>query len=750
MKVRAYLLLTAAAILVPVILFSTVALQLLRDAEWRAGLRSLEETARATALLVDSELSSAEAALRVLAASPRLAAGDLQRFYDHAKTADRGDGGRTILFAANGQQLINTILPFGSPLPKPPPAVQARTRRVIETQSTVVSGVIIGAVQRRPVTTINIPVPLDGGKRYVLGSVFDAGYFLRVIAQQALPDGWNVAVIDQNGAYVARSDGGTEAVGLAAAPALLGHEAASAAGQVQRINVDGTASYRAQASLSMAPWIVVVTAPVAVVEAAAQRATRLAAAGLFAAIALAAVVAVLFGGRLVRSIRRAAVSATALGQGERPTPGRSKIREVDELHAALQQAGDRLARTEAERNKLLHDEQAARKLAEQQNRAKDEFLAMLGHELRNPINAIIGAVELAELEQAGPERVARAQAIAKRQAGHLADIVDDLLDLTRLSKGKIKLERAPLDLAAAARAAVDALRATGRGDHIVTLDAEPAWVWADRTRVDQVINNLLTNAQKYTPDGGRIEVRVWTSNPKNGEAKDSQAKGGEAVLEVRDTGIGIAPELMPHLFDIFVQGSVSLDRSQGGLGIGLSLVRELVALHGGSVTAASDGVGQGSTFTVRLPLAEPAASDDPIPEWAPLEQAERCRVLLVEDNADARHTLAERLAVLGFSVLEAGDGHEGLRTAQQARPEVGIIDIGLPGLDGYALVQQLRAHPDTSDMALIALTGYGQQVDKERALAAGFDLHLVKPVGLAGLLGAIRQLRGPMLESAGT
>jgi len=731
MKIRSYLILMAAAIGIPIIIFSAVALDMLLSSERRAALRSLDESARATALLVDRELSSAEAALHVLAMSPHLAAGDMANFYRHARTADRGDGGRTILFAPNGQQIINTVVPLGSPLPPPPVYVTARTQQVIRTQSTVVSGMITGAVQQKPVTTINVPVPLDQGQRYVLGSVFGTHYFQALLAQRRVPPAWKVAITDRNGRFVARSLHWTNLIGQQADPEFLAEVGDKAEGRLSYTTREGVEVYGAFVRSAMSGWVV--SAPVDEVEASARKAVITISLGLLVTLASALAMASFFGCRLLDAIERAARAAAALAHGRVPEPETVGVAEVDELHHALQDAGRMLAASEAERAALLQSEQEARASAERQNKSKDEFLAMLGHELRNPLSGIMGALQLIELAGVPEERKLRAREILRRQAGHLTHIVDDLLDVARLSQGKIRLELLPVDLAGAVQATFDALRAAGRTGHAMTLELAPVWVMADRTRLDQVINNLLTNALKYTPAGGGIHVRVAVEN-------------GQALLSVRDTGIGIAPELLPRLFDIFIQGAVSLDRSEGGLGIGLSLVRQLVQLHGGTIGAESGGPGQGSTFTVRLPLAreQPHALPD-APSAAPFQDTAGapldCTVLLVEDNEDARHVLAEKLAALGARVLQAADGRAGVEAALDGAPDVAVVDVGLPAMNGYEVARRLRATASTAHIGLIALTGYGQDADKRSAAEAGFDTHFVKPVQFERLAQAIRRLK---------
>jgi len=714
MKIRAYILIMTGAIVLPIAIFAAVALETLLRSERDAALSTMKEAADATALLVDNELSSAEAALRVLAQSPHLASGDMENFYRHARTADRGDGGRTILFLASGQQVINTVAPLGATLPPPPDYVRTRTRDVIESGRTVVSGLIKGAVQQIPVTTINVPVPIDGGRRYVLGSVFSPDYFSRVIDRRAMPASWKLSVVDRAGYFIARSSEPAR-LGHAANPLLMRAAAGRQQGMVRFDTRAGVDAYHAFTRSPMSGWIVTVSVPAAEIDGVARRAVMLVAIGMLAALLVAAGAAALFGRRLVNATHGAAASATALGHGGLPPRPRTGIAEFDHLQRSIGEAGRKLAAAEGERSALLQREQEARALAEEQVRIRDDFLAMLSHELRNPLSGIVGAVQLLRMDSPRPELKSQAQDILMRQSRHLTRIVDDLLDLARLARGKIKLDMGPVELSAVVESTVAALRMAGRVQHTLTTRLEPAWVRADRTRIEQVVTNLVTNALKYTPPGGAIEI-----------ALEAHVGKGQAVLTVLDDGVGIAPDLMPRLFDIFVQGKVSLDRSQGGLGIGLSLVRSLVTLHGGSIDAASAGTGQGSVFTLRLPLLEHALVDTPAAA-APARTAP-ATVLLVEDNEDARRMLAAHLEASGYSVLEADNGIDGLALAHEARPGLAILDIGLPGLDGYQLAARLRADAATRPMRLIALTGYGQASDRERALEAGFDAHLVKPV----------------------
>jgi two-component system, sensor histidine kinase len=375
-------------------------------------------------------------------------------------------------------------------------------------------------------------------------------------------------------------------------------------------------------------------------------------------------------------------------------------------------------------NRRLVREMEERRDAERKSHAKDEFLAMLGHELRNPLSAISSASSLIGMAGANAETVSRAKQIIQRQSQHLSRIVDDLLDLSRAMSGKILLARKPIDLSNLVSGCLETLRATGRSaGYRISVDLAPNWVDGDPTRLEQITTNLLDNALKYTPAGGSIDVGVAQS-------------GEDVVLTVRDTGVGIPEELLPHVFDVFVQGAISIDRSQGGLGIGLSLVRRLVELHGGSVSAHSDGSGSGSTFMIRLPRTE-AVVPSVAPQQSSGDNSGKPAVLLIEDNEDGREMMATMLAAHGFPVDTAADGLQGVAAALAGRPAAALVDIGLPGIDGYEVARRLRRDPATSHIRLIALTGYGLAEDKRRVMEAGFDQHLVKPVGMDQLLEAL-------------
>ncbi len=351
------------------------------------------------------------------------------------------------------------------------------------------------------------------------------------------------------------------------------------------------------------------------------------------------------------------------------------------------------------------------------NCRKDEFLAMLGHELRNPLAPILNAVQLLRLQRGQFERQQQACAIIERQVGQLVHLVDDLLEVSRISTGRIHLQQKQLDMRAIVECGVETVRTLiEQHRHVlaVRLPPAPIWIDGDSTRLEQVVVNLLNNAAKYTDGDGQI----WLS---------LQQDGNEAVLQVRDTGVGIAPELMPHIFDLFTQAERSLARSQGGLGIGLSLVRRLVELHGGTV-AASSAVGQGSEFVVRLPVAPAAEPQPPLPPTETVRPTGPRRILVVDDNVDTTRALAMLLEASGHDVRTAHDGPTALEAALDYRPDVALMDIGLPGLDGFEVAKRMRQQPILQKAVLVAMTGYGTESDRQRSQEAGFDHHLVKPV----------------------
>jgi PAS domain S-box-containing protein len=374
------------------------------------------------------------------------------------------------------------------------------------------------------------------------------------------------------------------------------------------------------------------------------------------------------------------------------------------------------------------EERAARRAAEQANIAKDEFLAMLGHELRNPLAPIVTALELMRMRVDGRSADDPGVHVIERQVKHMSRLVDDLLDVSRITRGKVELRIEHVEVGELVARALEVASPLleQRRHHVELVPApEPVYIAADAARMTQVLANLLTNAAKYTEHGGHVRVMI-------------RPGPHDVEVEVKDDGIGIVPELLPTVFDLFVQGYQSAERAVGGLGLGLTLVRSLVNLHGGQVEAHSGGRGQGSTFVVRLPLAlRPIHAA--VPAAAPVKRSalQARRVLLVDDNEDARFLLCEVLTEIGHEVRTAGDAAAALEIVKDFHPDVAILDIGLPVMDGYALAVRLRAEHNDRPLRIIAVTGYGRANDRERSRQAGFDSHLVKPVDLNELIAEI-------------
>jgi signal transduction histidine kinase/DNA-binding response OmpR family regulator len=404
--------------------------------------------------------------------------------------------------------------------------------------------------------------------------------------------------------------------------------------------------------------------------------------------------------------------------------------------AALDEATQRLAMA-LENARLVRDWQqeiVERRAAEQRmkesNRRKDEFLAMLSHELRNPLAPIRNAAEVVRLAGGRDPKLEWASAVMGRQVDHLRRLIDELLDVARISQGKVTLQVETLDLRTVVQQGVETVKPlldARRQALQVSLPEQRVWLRGDAARLTQVVGNLLTNAAKYSDEGGQITLGLTTA-------------AGQAELRVRDNGIGIEPDLLPRIFDLFEQGRRGLDRAQGGLGVGLTLAQRLVGMHQGTIAAASAGAGQGAEFVVHLPcLADVALRDVPPAADVTAAPPRSCRVLVVDDNRDAAESIAIVLDLAGHDVHTAGDGTEALGLAAIYAPEVVVLDLGLPGIDGYEVATRLRDLPGLQDAMLIALTGYGSDRDRERTAATGFDMHLVKPADPQRIARAIEQ-----------
>jgi len=403
---------------------------------------------------------------------------------------------------------------------------------------------------------------------------------------------------------------------------------------------------------------------------------------------------------------------------------RSKVGVFCELYAQRRQIAvqrDNLRAFSEQNMRLLRESRAYAEALKAADQRKDEFLATLAHELRNPLAPIRNGLQILRMAPEGP-RAEEVRAMMDRQLTHLVRLIDDLLDVSRVSRGKIDLRRVRMPLQDAIRAAIEASRPLiEASEHALSIDVPeaPLWIDGDLTRLAQVVSNLLNNAAKYTPEGGQVALSV-------------RRRDKTVDIEVRDNGLGIDADMLPRVFELFAQSDQHLERAQGGLGIGLALVSKLVEMHGGATKAASEGVGRGAAFTVTLPLA--------VGEAEPSSPAEKndavtsaLRVLVVDDNIDSAQTTRWMLELNGHIPTVAHDGASALAAARRTHPDVILLDIGMPGMDGYEVCRALRTMPETRDKTIIAQTGWGQESDRKKAFDAGFDHHITKPISLDAL-----------------
>ncbi|WP_420476952.1 ATP-binding protein [Noviherbaspirillum sp. ST9] len=721
LETRLFLIVLAG--LLPLVVLSFVTLSYNARVQRSELIEANKDTMRAVITAVDAELSMSLAALDALAASPRLATGDIAGFHKEAREllAHRHGWLNVVLSDRSAQQVMNAYLPFGTPLPaRVDPASIDET---VRSGTQGVGDVILSPVLKRHVFSVRVPIMQDGAVRHVLTAVISPDSIRNILERQRIPEEGVVAIFDKRYSIVARTISQDEWVGKKPSKGLLELlEQGGDGGFAATKTLEGREVYSVYWRSPLSGWSAAVGIPSEVIDSPIRRSYVLLGGAIVISLLLGLWAAYLLSRTVSRPLQHLARAAAAMGQGELPAVPRSDLPEVQEVASALSIAHvEREKLLQGERNARLL-EQEARLLAENANKAKDEFLAMLGHELRNPLAAITTASEILDLMDQAPSRdkeaAGEARAIIRRQVRHLARLTDDLLDAGRVILGKISLERKAVDLASIVHAAVETLRGTGRlGELVLHVHLEQAWVEGDATRLDQVVANLLGNAVKYTPAPGNI----WVSLSR---------REGEAELRVRDNGLGLEADLQPRIFDLFVQGKRSLDRSQGGLGIGLTLVRRLVELHGGRIEARSEGADKGSEFIVTLPSIP--APEHVAPAFLTGTAHAPRTIVVIEDNRDVRAGLRAALELDGHRVIEADDGPAGIDAVLQEEAEIALIDIGLPRVDGFGVARALRERA-VHNVRLIAMSGYGSEDDMNRGKLAGFDAYLVKPVDMGAL-----------------
>ncbi len=746
-------------------------------ASQRDGLRErIAQSAQSIALAVDRESARAQTIAITLAASPlldRIGAdpADTQAVRALHAMAQRVvqsvPGLRIALVDPDGSQRFNTELPFGTPLPNLINADSVseekgeRWRELFATGRAHFSDLYRAALDGEPALAYRQPVQRrDRPIERAIAVAFDASELSAMLGRERFPDGWVVAVVDNKGTILARNRDAALFVGRQASPSL---REALAAGMLEvnpipsvmvreGTTVDGRPVFQATSRSPRTGWTVAVGAPSDVATGELLRSLAVWLAGVALLVGLAVAMARRTWAAVGVPLQVIARNAGAFERGEPIEIPDSRVREVRDCarawSLAVQADNERRAQQD-----LRVAAEARQAQMEQANREKDRVLAALGHELRNPLAAIGNGVQVLRAlgehdadegpPPAGPsdrragDAIAREQArnradratkaadivaILDRQTRHLSRLLDDMLDLARATFGKMHIVTAPLDLHELARHTLAAY--DGRKGSIATirLTGGPVWVDGDATRLGQVIRNLLDNAIKFTAPDGHIELHAGP-------------EAGGAAIEVDDDGAGIAPEIVDRVFDAFVQDKQSFDRSQGGLGLGLALVRQIVALHQGHVRLESAGPGKGTRVIVTLPqrpapVAPPDTIDDPASPG-------RHRVLIVEDQPDLRESLVALLELKGQRVRSAADAKSALEIVARWRPDTMIIDIGLPDVDGRELAQRVRANPAHASIRLVAMTGFAEREDRALAYAAGFDEFLVKPVLGAALMRAI-------------
>ncbi|MRG91405.1 ATP-binding protein [Polyangium spumosum] len=715
MRIRSHLLLLAFGVILPVAGFSGYLTARLVEHEQQTFAQGSIERLRSTMSAVDAQVQGQITALHALGSLKALEEGDLEAYHEEAVRVLGSQPAwmNVVLVLPDGALVDNAVAPSALKKQRYVVDTEVATRAAGTRAPAIGSMVESPSLQKRGVY-VGVPVMYGEQVRYVLLAFIKPEFFLTPIEKQRIDPGWVSGLVDSHGTFIARVPAlEREKVG----PAFWAAVQRAPEGWYRGPTTEGRDSYTAHITSGFTKWSIGLGIPAEEVLGDARSTGWAMGGGILGSLALAFLLALWLGRRVSRPIVALARAAPGIATGTALDPrGLERVAEVRTVALALNEA----AVAVRERQALLEREKRA---LQEGDRAKDEFIAMMSHELRNPLAALTSASQL--LDMVDPQHPAskHAREVIKRQTKHTARLVEDLLDVSRIVMGKAHLQPELMNLADAASSVVQTWRSSGRFEHHhVTLHAEPVWIRADRSRVEQILSNLLDNALKFSPKGSEVKVRV--------DGDDAGAR-----LEVADQGPGLPAEMREHVFDLFVQGAQGLARKSGGMGIGLALVKKLAELQGGSVAAASPGDDRGAVFTVRFPSV-PAPATAVVSTRAPKVITPR-RILLIDDNDDLRRTLAASLSLQGHEVREAADGRAGLELAGGAALDVAIVDLGLPEIDGYEVARRLRAQGSTSRIGLVALTGYGQLEDKRKAIEAGFDEHLTKPVDPDALEEAI-------------
>jgi signal transduction histidine kinase/CheY-like chemotaxis protein len=760
MRLRTHLVLLVFAAVTPLLIFTVVIVRRNLQ-EQRAVLdRGLHDTVGALSLAVDGQVSTSLAILETLAVSPSLDAADLRGFHQLCvRTIASHKSAWIVLFDRSGQQLVNSSRPFGAPLPNPlqqtrPPAADPRypllplggaepVRKIFETGRPVVSDLFVALDSKQPTIGVGIPVVRDGTVLYALEMSLDPDVLLRLLMDQRLPPDAITSILDGKGLIIARTIDAVRLVGLPLAPELAAQITTSNEGLGSGHTREGTPVYHAFTRSKMTGWTTSLGLSQASASAATSRAIVLLTGGTAIALLVGLTLALVLGKRVSTPISMLADAAGAMARGERVDLDVAAVQEVEELRVALVTAAQAVREGATEREHRLVAE-TRRVEAQTANQAKDDFLAVLSHELRTPINAVYGWARMLHTRQLGENARVRALDAIIRNAHAQVQLIDDLLDVSRIISGKMRLDVHPVDLKLVMETALDAVRpaADAKGTQLqAILDPGAGPITGDPDRLQQVVWNLLTNAIKFTPKGGRVQVYLQRVN-------------SHVEIVISDTGQGIAAEMLPVVFNRFWQADSGTTRIHKGLGLGLALVRHLVEAHGGTVMAQSAGEGKGATFVVKLPVSL-AKIEDAAVEWihqrarvvmptyiAPA--LEGLRVAVVDDELDALDLATAVLIAARADVRTCQSAAEALALVHDWRPDVLIADIEMPGEDGLSLIRTVRAMDPAQggNVPAIALTAYGRAADRMRTLSAGFNMHVRKPVDPVELTTIVASLAG--------
>jgi signal transduction histidine kinase len=713
---RSHLVTLVVAVLVPMIVFAGIVLVALGRQQRAAVEHGAVETARALVNAVDEGLASSVKVLEALATSGHLDSRDLRAFHVEARRIAATQSGwfNVILFSADGQQLVNTRREFGEPLPRTLEA--ASLEAVVATRAPVVGDVTFGPIIQHFAFPVRVPVIRRGTVVYVLTAAVRPESLLSVLRRQRIPEDWVASVFDRSKRIAARTRSSEQFVGNLVSPEFVRLlEGGGREGWQITHTLEGRAVYTAYARSATSGWGIGIGIPVASVDAPLYGSLATVVGGGVALVLVALLAAILVGRRITTPMGELAAAARAFGEGRGLPPATpAAVDEVEEVRGAFAEAA------------TLVEQRAAE--AEASNRAKDEFLAVLSHELRTPLNAVYGWARMLQGGQLDSPAAARALDVIVRQSNAQVQLIDDLLDVSRIITGKMRLDVRPVDLKVVVESALDAVRPAAAAKDIrlrSALDARVGPVSGDPGRLQQVVWNLVMNAVKFTPRGGSVDVEL----------------GGDDThveVAVRDTGRGISGTVLPFIFERFRQADSSTTRAHAGLGLGLALAKNLVELHGGTLTAHSDGEDKGATFLMRLPAAagfgaeRPSRGRLPLPPPGASVAADLAgvRVLVVDDDPEALELATAILVAAAADVRVCRSAADALKILPEWRPHVLVSDIEMPGEDGYSLIGRVRALPATEGgrTPAVALTAYGRQQDRARSLTAGFNMHVPKPV----------------------